>query len=71
MFSRFDLIGLHGVAPDPDHPSNLATIRPDGSDLDYLTDNTDPAVHLLPGSYSPNGKYIVYDSRTIAGIAPR
>jgi Tol biopolymer transport system component len=61
------LIGPHGLTADPSHPSNLATIRPDGSDLHYLTHNTDPTVHILPGTYSPNGKYIVYrreDDRT-------
>jgi Tol biopolymer transport system component len=54
------LIGPHGLGPDPNHPANIATIRPDGSDLHYLTHNTDPAVHVLPGTYSPNGKYIVF-----------
>jgi Tol biopolymer transport system component len=55
------LIAPHGLRPDPEHhPSNIATIRPDGSDLHYLTHNTDPAVHLLAGTYSPNGKYIVF-----------
>jgi Tol biopolymer transport system component len=57
---RHLLIGPHGLAPDPNHPSNIATIRPDRSDLHYLTHNTDPAVHVLPGTYSPNGKYIVF-----------
>jgi Tol biopolymer transport system component len=54
------LIAPHGLAADPEHPSNLATIRPDGSDLRYLTRNTDPAVHLLPGTYSPDGRDILF-----------
>jgi Tol biopolymer transport system component len=57
---RHLLIAPHGLNSDPDHPSNIATIRPDGSDLRYLTHNTDPGVHLLPGTYSPDGRYILF-----------
>lgn len=61
------LIAPHGLGPDPDHPANIATIRPDGTALHYLTHNTDPAVHLLAGTYSPDGKYIVFRSEEDRG----
>jgi len=45
---------------NPAESANIATIRPDGSDLHYLTHYEDPAVNAYVGSYSPDGKYIVF-----------
>ena len=45
---------------DPTASANIATIRPDGGDLHYLTHYQDPAVNAYVGSYSPDGKYIVF-----------
>ena len=45
----------------PDHLSpNVATIRPDGSDLQMLTDYTGGEVGAFAGSYSPDGRWIVF-----------
>jgi Tol biopolymer transport system component len=71
---EFDIATKHDWAPDgrhlfvggnanglhPDDSANIATIRPDGSRLHYLTHYHDPTVHALPGTYSPDGKYIVF-----------
>jgi hypothetical protein len=43
-----------------DATANIATIRPDGSGLHYLTDYQGVDVTALVGSYSPDGKYIVF-----------
>jgi Tol biopolymer transport system component len=40
--------------------ANIATIRPDGSGLQYLTHYQTQDVKALVGSYSPEGKYIVF-----------
>jgi Tol biopolymer transport system component len=47
-------------AGNPDFPANVVTIRPDGTGLKYLTDNRTPDQRAFAGSYSPNGKWIVY-----------
>jgi Tol biopolymer transport system component len=47
-------------AGDPDHPVNLVTFRADGTGLRYLTDLQTPDQRALAGSYSPNGKWIVF-----------
>ena len=71
---EFDLAVKHDWAPDGKHivvttnanffdPSttaNIATIRPDGSGLHYLTHYQSQDVKALVGSYSPDGKYIVF-----------
>lgn len=44
----------------PAESANIATVRPDGSDLHYLTHYQDPAVNAYVGSYSPDSKYIVF-----------
>ena len=45
----------------PDHLSpNVATIGPDGSDLQMLTDYTGGEVGAFAGSYSPDGRWIVF-----------
>jgi Tol biopolymer transport system component len=69
-----DLAIKHDWAPDgkhivvttnanffnPGESANIATIRPDGSDLHYLTHYQGGAVNAFVGSYSPDGKYIVF-----------
>jgi Tol biopolymer transport system component len=45
----------------PDHNSpNVATIRPDGSHLRMLTHYTGGEKGAYAGSYSPNGRWIVF-----------
>lgn len=45
----------------PEHKSpNVATIRPDGSHLRMLTHYTGGEVGAFAGSYSPNGRWIVF-----------
>jgi hypothetical protein len=68
-------LGLkHDWAPDGKHiavntntnffnpvgTANIAAIRPDGSGLDYLTHYESQDVKALVGSYSPDGRYIVF-----------
>ncbi len=43
----------------PDQPTNIATLRPDGSGLRFLT-HYPVGVNAFLGSYSPDGKYIVF-----------
>ena len=45
--------------PGPTEPVNIATVRPDGTDLTYITDYTGP-VHAYVGGYSPDGQWIVF-----------
>lgn len=40
--------------------ANIATIRPDGTGLRYLTHFTGGQVNAFAGSYSPDGKWIVF-----------
>lgn len=47
-------------ADDLDHPTNLMTIRPDGTGLRYLTDLQVADDRAFGGGYSPDGKWIVY-----------
>jgi hypothetical protein len=54
------LIAPHGIGSDPNNPSNVATIRPDGKRAALPDAHTDPAVHVLAGTYSPDGRYIVF-----------
>jgi Tol biopolymer transport system component len=60
-----DLDGVSGVG------ANLYTIHPDGSGLRQLTHFSTP-VRVLPGSYSPDGKFIVFEtsSGAVGGVAP-
>ncbi len=64
----------HDWAPDGQHivlttnadfvhkgqSANLATIRPDGSDLTMLTDFKGGEVNAFAGSYSPDGEWIAF-----------
>jgi Tol biopolymer transport system component len=45
---------------DPSTTANIATIRPHGSGLHYLTHYGSQDVKTLVGSYSPDGRYIVF-----------
>jgi Tol biopolymer transport system component len=54
------LVGTNANFFDPNDSANIATIRPDGTDLHYLVHSHDPAVNAFAGSYSPDGKYIVF-----------
>jgi Tol biopolymer transport system component len=54
-------ITLTPNADFPDHLSpNVATINPDGSDLQYLTHFTAGGAAAFTGSYSPDGQWIVF-----------
>jgi dipeptidyl aminopeptidase/acylaminoacyl peptidase len=56
--------GRHLVISDnannPDRPANIATVRPDGTGLRYLTDFQSSALRAYVGSYSPDGNWIVF-----------
>jgi TolB protein len=47
-------------ADDFDHPANVATMRPNGSGLHYVTDLQAPSERAYVGSYSPDGNWIVF-----------
>jgi Tol biopolymer transport system component len=47
-------------ADNPDKPVNIATIRPDGTGLRYLTDFRSPDTRAYVGGYSPDGNWIVF-----------
>jgi Tol biopolymer transport system component len=43
-----------------DVAANLATVRADGTGVRYLTHFTDPQMRAYAGSYSPDGRWIVF-----------
>jgi Tol biopolymer transport system component len=45
--------------PGPDEAVNIATVRPDGSDLRYITHYPAPVIAYV-GGYSPDGQWIVF-----------
>ena len=47
-------------ADDFDRAANIATVRPDGTGLRYLTDYRRPRCRAYVGGYSPNGNWIVF-----------
>jgi Tol biopolymer transport system component len=47
-------------ADDPSRPTNVVTIRPDGTGLLYLTDLQTPDQRAFAGTYSPDGRWIVF-----------
>jgi Tol biopolymer transport system component len=57
--SRIAIIANADHQP-PGTSANVATIRPDGSDLRLLTHYRGGEVNALTGSYSPNGRWIAY-----------
>jgi Tol biopolymer transport system component len=68
----FDVALKEDWAPDSEHlvftdnadnfdePANIATIRPDGTDLRYLTHYQSPDLRAYTGSYSPDGQWITF-----------
>lgn len=46
--------------PDPDQSVNVLTVGPDGSALRSVTSFDDPRIRAYVGSYSPDGKWIVF-----------
>jgi Tol biopolymer transport system component len=44
----------------PEDSANIVTMRPDGSGLRRLTDFHDPTTNAFLGSYSPDGRWIVF-----------
>jgi Tol biopolymer transport system component len=56
-------------ADDFDHPANVATMRPDGTGLHYVTDLQTPSSRAYVGSYSPNGDWIVFRLENGDGFA--
>jgi len=58
-------ITLTPNADFPDHLSpNVATIKPDGTDLRYLTHYNAGGAAAFTGSYSPDGQWIVFRHQT-------
>jgi Tol biopolymer transport system component len=53
------VISTYADYPD-DRSPNVATVKPDGSDLQTLTSEDAPGVGAFAGSYSPDGHWIVY-----------
>jgi Tol biopolymer transport system component len=47
-------------AGNTERPANVLTIRPDGTGLRYLTDYRTPDQRAFAGTYSPDGKWVVY-----------
>jgi dipeptidyl aminopeptidase/acylaminoacyl peptidase len=46
--------------PHPGDSANIATVRPDGTGLRYLTQYQGGDVNAFVGSYSPDGRWIVF-----------
>jgi Tol biopolymer transport system component len=44
----------------PGESANIATIRPDGTDLRFLTHYRGGELNAFVGSYSPDGRWIVF-----------
>jgi len=52
--------GVNSNLPNPGDSANIATIRPDGTGLRYLTHYQGGDVNAFVGSYSPDGRWIVF-----------
>jgi Tol biopolymer transport system component len=50
----------NGDVPKPGESANIATIRPNGTNLRYLTHYRGGAFNAFVGSYSPDGRWIVF-----------
>jgi Tol biopolymer transport system component len=50
----------NGDVAEPGESANIATIRPDGTDLHYLTHYQGGQLNAFVGSYSPDGHWIVF-----------
>jgi hypothetical protein len=53
------LVGTNANFLDPADSANCATVKPDGSDLRYVTHYHEPGVNAFCGSYSPDGRLVV------------
>jgi Tol biopolymer transport system component len=54
------VVGTNANFFHPGESANIATIRPDGTHLHYLTHYQGGAVNAFAGSYSPDGRWIVF-----------
>jgi Tol biopolymer transport system component len=54
------LVGTYANSSQLGVSANIATIRPDGTDLRYLTHYQGGDVNAFVGSYSPDGRWIVF-----------
>jgi Tol biopolymer transport system component len=54
------LVGVNANFLDQGGSANMATLRPDGGDLRLLTHYTGGAVNAFAGSYSPDGRSLVF-----------
>jgi len=54
------VVGTNANFSHPGESANIATIRPDGTDLRYLTHYQGGDVNAFVGSYSPDGRWIVF-----------
>jgi Tol biopolymer transport system component len=53
------LLFSNNSEPGPADAVNIATVRPDGSDLQYITNYPAPVIAYV-GGYSPDGQWIVF-----------
>jgi Tol biopolymer transport system component len=61
---RIDFSDNAGAAGEPQtKPTNLATIRPDGTGLRFLTHFQGIGVSVGSGSYSPDGRWILFKTQ--------
>jgi Tol biopolymer transport system component len=56
-----------GPTAVPGKASNVFTIRPDGTGLRYVTHSRNVDIYLSVGTYSPDGRWIVYKRVTADG----
>jgi Tol biopolymer transport system component len=56
-----------GPTPVPGRPSNLFTVRSDGSGMRLLTHSSSTDVYISGGSYAPNGRWIAFKRVTPKG----
>jgi Tol biopolymer transport system component len=54
------VVGTNANFFNPGESANIATIRPDGTQLHYLTHYQGGDVNAFVGSYSPDGRWIVF-----------
>jgi Tol biopolymer transport system component len=54
------VVGTNAGFFHPGESANIATIRPDGTHLHYLTHYQGGGVNAFVGSYSPDGRWIVF-----------
>jgi Tol biopolymer transport system component len=59
VFTEYLDYNQEGALSGP-HTPNVATVKPDGSDLVELTHRSGSNVEAIAGSYSPDGRWIVF-----------